>query len=471
MAQGVVQGRWSDLLNGCWSPGYPAALSAGILVITQHEQLAVKLINYLLFALACIGFSFLLKKQRLSVLQTIVCWTWWQFISISLMNVQRDSPDFAVAAIVFFLAGLLIDAMRDRAYQPILMGALIGVGYLFKASFLPIGLLVLLSLFWRNRRSAWIATVSLVAIVAPYVISLSAYKGRVTIGDNGWLNWAIHVQRLPVPPIWYGDPINGYPKHPIQRIGTNPEIVTFRDPFVHATYPLAYDASYWLEGVRSRISMPLILLAVHRSAVYYYGVLIQPVTLALIVLTLCLLALARFRIDRIFLTLGALGITGVLLFLPVHMEPRYIGAYLALISVAFIPCVQVRRRYLGIAAILFTLVGTYQTWRTLVRSPRIDDANFRFAKQLRGLGIHSGDSIAIVGDAYFSAWAHLDSLHIAAQVPDKDEMLQRNPKELKAISSKLEHDLSLAAVISQSGDRKMKVVDVAVNDRSVMAAN
>jgi hypothetical protein len=457
MAAGVLEGRWSSLLNGCWSPGYPAILALGMKLI-PNEQWAVKAVNYLLFVCATLCLMYLFKRLRLATSSLVLCCTWWIFTSVSLMGVYSESPDFAVASIVFLAAALLIEAIRDEVHHPLRFGAVIALGFLIKAAFLPIALLALAFLFWKNWRLGAISAASLIVLAAPYVIGLSNYKGRPTIGDNGWFNWASHVQRIPVP-IWHGDQVNGLPRHPIQQISSNPEIDIFREPFTRATYPPHYDPTYWAEGVRMRYSLALLFKSIRTNVPAYAAVFIQKVPIALALLFCFMALIGRFRLNQASILLLALGSAGTLLFLPIHMEVRYIGAYLTLIVAGSVSALAVKQRYTSVAALILAIIVAYQLDISLVRLHTPEDTNIRFAQDLSRAGLRSGDEIAVVGDAYRSVWARTLKLHIVAQIPDPN-VLREDKARLTSLAAQVQNDLGVAAVIGQMDDT-MSILSIA----------
>lgn len=449
MAAGLFDGRWPSLLNGCWSPGYPASLAVGMGLIS-NEQLAVKIVNYLLFVCASLAFAWLVEKLPFSRTGISIAWMCWLFVSLSQMGNYRESPDFGVAAFVFLTAGLVLESTRGEACRPVLLGVVLAGGYLFKAAFLPEALVALAFVFWTNRRAAGISAACCVLVAAPYVIALSSYKGRPTIGDNGWYNWATHVQRIPIP-IWHGDQLNGSPKHPIEQISGSPEVDVFRGPFRYATYPPHYDPTYWTEGVRMRYTVSLFFDSVRRNLSAYVSALKQKVPITFFLLLLCLAAIGKFRLNRTGLVLLVIGITGTLLFLPVHMEPRYIGAYLSLVAVGLLSGFNVPERYFKLAAVLFGFVVAYQLEISLIQLRNSDDTNVQFARMLTDNGVRPGDDIAVVGDAHRSTWARALKLHIVAQVPDRN-LLRQHDSELALIASLLEKDCAVTAVIGQFED-------------------
>jgi len=227
------------------------------------------------------------------------------FISSSLLLITLGvvSPDMCVAACVYLAAALLlrIRANPQRRSNFILLGVVLGFGYLCKTVMFPLAFVILgvsfilarghQSFVFRlsplvflplplgegrgeglspssfapspspsqregkettrraNRRSL-LALIVFFAIAAPLVLALSLSKGRPTFGDSGKLNYVWEVNQIPKYIHWQGEPAtSGVPKHPTRKIFDQPAAYEFATP-LPGSYPPWFDPSYWFEGVR-----------------------------------------------------------------------------------------------------------------------------------------------------------------------------------------------------------------------------
>jgi len=194
-------------------------------------------------------------------------WAWLAlgyslFIWSSLVHIVlwMESPDMCMTAFVYLTSGILLRIRMGRAgwLTFVVLGAVLGFGYLAKAAMFPLAFLFLLvSLFSVcNLRRAIIpvlaALVVFFLVAGPFIVALSKAKGRLTFGDTGKLNyvWFVNcVDNWPHNwprhwPHWQGElPGNGTPKHPARKIFDEPTIYEFGTP-VGGTYPMWYDPSY-----------------------------------------------------------------------------------------------------------------------------------------------------------------------------------------------------------------------------------
>ena len=156
------------------------------------------------------------------------------------------------------------------------LGIALGVGFLIKAIFLPLGcaaLVVAAAGLLRERRTMRLmapAGALFGVIVLGYGAGLSRAVGAPTLGEAGSLNYAWHVNRLakwvhweggadpadkawPKPWVarfvrWERDPPDfGRPIHVDELAGSAPTIYVFRGP-VEATYAPYFDPPYWYAG-------------------------------------------------------------------------------------------------------------------------------------------------------------------------------------------------------------------------------
>src|ERR1700704_821838 len=201
------QGNWHAFLNGYWSPLYGSLLGLAMAIAKPSpfwEFPVVHLVNFLTHLTALFGFDFFLREfiksqqrdQGAAVPDTVwLAIGYLLFISASLLMITLDvvSPDMLVATAMYVAAALLlrIRAHPERRANFILLGVVLGFGYLSKTVMFPLALVVLSVTFimvraWRraNRKSLFAAIVFL-AIASPLMLGLSLSKRRPTFGDSG----------------------------------------------------------------------------------------------------------------------------------------------------------------------------------------------------------------------------------------------------------------------------------------------
>jgi len=172
------------------------------------------------------------------------------------IGLWQVTPDLAVAAAVYLIAGLLVRLRQPdpNGRRHVMLGVSPSLGYLAKAPLFPLAFAVLairgFSLGQRGTslKGALIAFAAFVVTSAPYLLALSLVKGRFTLGDSGPNVYAWFVNGIYSLDHWHGAPPHvGPPKHPTRKVFDRPEAFEFATP-VGGTYPPWYEPSYWWEG-------------------------------------------------------------------------------------------------------------------------------------------------------------------------------------------------------------------------------
>lgn len=433
MSDGVMPGGdWHRLINGTWSPLYPALVGAFRRIFhlgLGHEIVAVHLLNIAFFALAFLCFEVflvtLLRKTRdLTAAQesgfpvpqwAIVSLAYSVFLWGSIAQISLDflRPDLLMACFLFLVAGMLVSLTGRPAGRRdyLLLGVLLGVGYLAKTPMLPIGLLVLIMsvIVVTNRRSALKMAVAggviTLVIASAYFVPLSLERGKLTLGESGVYNYLIHVGRTQIFS-WYptnSDPGSGVFQHPATQIFSSPPAYAFAaGPF--ATYPLRFEPSWWLAGIKPQFSLHRQLRATYANYIELRRAArpLVPLIVGLIVLAFFVSRNRTLLAVRTTWPVALLGIAGFAMYLVVHVEPRYTGAFFVLfMSAALSVVLEVRRPATRavtamltpviIAMLLIPLASrTYAAYRASAGS--LDQDSVAAAK-LAALGIHPGDQV------------------------------------------------------------------------------
>jgi len=388
-------------------------------------------------------------------------------------QVSHVNPDELVTTLFFVACGLLVRILNVSTSKTLRLGALLGLtlglGFIAKAVFLVLGSALLaffaLALFIKRRKLAPVlaAATIFVLIVGSYGAALSRAVGHSTLGEAGSINYAWHVNRLQKWVHWQGGvqpateawpkasiahfaqwetfpPDFGTPVHPTTVLQTSPVVYGFAAP-IHATYVPYFDPPYFYAGYHHLFRLRYQLIALVKN----FGdlaqvVLTQPLFIAFALALLVLLSEPRIR--RAFLPslrrhwlLPTLALTGIAIYLPVHLEGRYLAGFLAvllltLLFAAFeLPPSPNRLRVAGLLLLLgFTgsLIG-YQlpAWRNLARHTSPSN-NIEWLRGQALLAQHL-PSNAQIGVIHWtpnlqSDWAYIAHVQITSEIASPQDM-------------------------------------------------
>jgi 4-amino-4-deoxy-L-arabinose transferase-like glycosyltransferase len=454
------------LMNGYWSPLYPAllALVGAVLHPTRYWLYpSVQLVNLLAYVAAVFAFDTFLRSvlviracraatDRLAWLSPaavgVAAYASFLVTIAYMLNVRTMSPDMMVAAAIFLVSARLLDEESDdaRLGRWIVIGVALAIGYYAKAVMFPIAVVYLLValILQRVRRRAMrgcvVAAAVFVALVTPWIVGLSISKARPTFGDTGSINFAWYVNGWAFNLHWIGEPPeSGVPAHPVQHVFARPDTFAFDWPRA-VTYPPFYDPSYWTEGIQTRIRLADERRAFARTASEFVGILrsgfllLGPILAALIALA----PEGRRWIRRWpkYAAVWLPAIVAIGLYMAVHIEGRLVAAQLQVLVTVTLATLAydelwVRRvERTGAAAIVAAAVLTVGpvtggAIRHVVRDVRAGEANepqtdWRVAQALAACGLAPGDRIAVIGNVLDVTWAQLAALSIVAEISRDD---------------------------------------------------
>jgi hypothetical protein len=472
IADAYLRRDWQMAINAMWSPLYSWILALVMLFVSPSpswEFAIVRLLNFAIYVAALGCFHFFLieliryrssRNIRLTQGQRISLPDWallalgyalFVWTSLDWITIAYPGPDMFVAAIVYLATGMLV---RIRAgatsYFPyIVLGVILGVGYLAKTFMLPMGFIFLgiSTLFMGDVKAALpkalIALFVFALIAVPFIIALSRVKGYPTVGLSGKLNYAWNVNRT-LRDHWQGSPPGtGTPKHPTQQVFASPAVYQFATP-IGGTYPVWYDPTYWSEGLIVHFSLWRQLSALVGSAKDYFRV--SPLSHgALIVafLVLFLMGWERgFSLQAIATEATLLGpaMAAIGMYSLVHLEPRYIAAFFVLLWMGLACAVRLResleaKRLLAVVsiAVLSVLIPTviaatanevyFGLRDSLICQDSPGQVQREIADALLQIGIKPGDKIAIIGDSINANWARLSRVKIVAEIPPEEKAI------------------------------------------------
>lgn len=511
----VNRGDWTLALTPQWSIGYPLILSATRWMFPsgpEGEWTSIHVVNLVLFLATYLSFLYFLKAASAYTRQvngaestapedgwngyifsmgTTVFLLWQLLIG----NVSRVSPDLPISCVFFLVTATCLNFfMRPTTKTAIIMGLLMGLGYVLKAGFMPASVLSLLIVFlhgWIHSPTNRLATLSklawaplVMALVAlPYAAALSKAVGAFTLGESGSINYAWHVNHLPNFCEWQGGPAPfGTPIHPTHLVWRNPPVFTFAEPF-HVTYPPWYNIPYFYEGYHHFFSLKNQIAAIVDNLSIFRRFFIggdHPgvkglATGLLFVGGLFLLKERQVWWRRLMaswplylLVIGPIGI-----YLLVHIEPRYvIGPMIALLVIPLLPLfvpTQLISNRSAYALVIFIAVGSAVILagnskevflRAIHGQTNTTDPAWRIGQYLAQLGLHPGDKIATVGEgsSLDAAWAYMDGIRIVGEIgnyafdPDdqeKDLQLFTRSPEVQQTVFNLFHQAGAEVVVAR----------------------
>jgi hypothetical protein len=171
----------------------------------------------------------------------------------------------------------------------------------------------------------------------------------------------------------------GFFVHPPEKIFSSPPAYAFALPN-SGTHPLKFDPSYWMEGVRPRFVLRRQIATLLANFLKNQELLIALAMAVLLVLTFgyCL----RRRLDvsmlRCTWSMCLIGFAGCVMYAMVHVEARYVGAFLVLFWCGILFSLRIPRRVSGKVVTVITLV--------VVAFSLLPMASLVYVKHSRGMG-------------------------------------------------------------------------------------
>lgn len=466
------RGDWEAALSTMWSPLYSWILGLMMRVIQpdmRWEFPLVHIVNFAIFLAALAMFGYLwnqldhYRKARAAESGNAVIfqdWLWhalgyslFIICSLHLIEIWSVTPDLLMSAFVYWAAGLLVRIRLEHtdAQTYLVLGVVLGLGYLAKAVMLPAGLLFLAVAYLSNRSAGFRPLLSLltfILVASPFVAAVSLNRGELSLGSAGAFTYAKHVNGVAFSH-WQGNPPeNGTPVHPTRQILSSPAIFEFGSP-IAGTYPVNFDPGYWNAGMVVHFDWGQQIQALLKSASFYYDVFFRQIA-GLVFGLLLLIMIGRRKpehLQEVFLRFGlALIAAGIFGFYGiVSAEGRYIGAFVVLFFADVMADIRLggdlaRSRLLvnqvgGIMLvtlalnILFFNIGGLLDLNagqaggpvnTGVQANRSPGSPLEIAQYLQDAGVAPGTKIGIIGDAFTAFYARLARVRIAAELQVKE---------------------------------------------------
>jgi len=485
LGDAYIRGDWATAIRSHWSPLYAWILAAVLRTAQPPPSLEFPLVhavNLGIFALALAAFTFLLfevltvarsglsESIFVSIGYAAFVWSTLQYTPLSLVT-----PDLLVAVFVYSASGLILRLRRQPSWRgSVLLGGLLGVGYLAKTPMLPLALVFLaVSAAFVNEATSRLAHVGVAALAlavvsVPFVLVLSLTKGRPTIGDSATLNYLWRINRLPVVH-WQGGPEGvGQPVHHSTTLLERPPVFAFESPF-SVTYSAWYAPEYWFAGATPVVTLAGQLEAL-ADALQVYAGLATDLAVPIVGFAVLLILQGRPRgvASGPWLVLFAPAMAAFALFALVLVEARYVAPFVVLLLLGLLTLVRrpdARRsaalaEFLGVvvAAAMVLQIGwniagvvgstLSETVRAQLRAP---DEHARVAATLRAAGIQPGDRVASGNRAFNAYWARLARVSIVAEVSgyDATAILEAEP-DARAAAQRVLLAQQVRAVVAHS---------------------
>lgn len=452
-------GDWHNAINATWSPLYSWILGFFLKVVKPSaywEYPLVHLVNFLIYVTALACFELLLTTyledrtivgRRLAAQgQTGVPGSSWLllgyslFVSSGLIVSTLIAPDMCVAAIVFLAGALELRIRRGTAsaLTYLLLGLVLGTGYLAKAAMFPLAFFFLATallaggLSRRSLSKSALAASAFLCMCAPFIAALTHKQGHLTFSEVGTLEYEKRVDDVdPFTPT--NDPAL---LHPVRTISDRPPTHEFATP-ISGTYPPTYDETYWHAGLKPRFVLKGQLNAIGLSLYAYSVILAFYANVTLPFLALLLIAPSLRSCWRRFATswplivpcVAALAEYGI-----VYTEYRYVAPFIIVLwlaafsSLALIDSPASKRltslAVIGITATVLVFQAAPIAHSLLHEKPAGAEY-WQAADALSRFGVKPGDKIALIAPEPFGAGgafvARLLRLHIIADTRRADQ--------------------------------------------------
>jgi hypothetical protein len=471
IADAYRRADWPAAVNAHWSPLYSWLLALSLAVVRpspEREPLLVKAVDFAAFLASLLSFELMLAELRRRAAATegrlpdlafeVCAHAVFLWSALQWLVVYRDTPDMAVAALVYLAVALLLRLERTRSSRDaVALGAALGLGYLCKSSMFPMAFVFLAVCAWRVRPAARaaVALVTFVGLALPFAAAVSWQKGRPTFGDAARLNYAWLINPRVPDTHWQGEPPgSGTPRHPTRRIFSAPAAFEYATP-IGGTYPPWNDPSYWNDGLRPWFDWRKEIGVVAANALFCartFGAALAGGFLLLALAGGALRASLRgLGGQAVLLIPGLVGLAGFFFgtTLPGSKLPwgllqtRYLGPFIVLLFVGLLASVRpsssrgrlVSAISVGLALAAF-LTLSFRLGVDVERAPAgRGSRSWDVARGLQEAGLPAGSMVALLGPNDDCYWARLARLRIVAELqtpefwqadgPTRGEVLRR----------------------------------------------
>ena len=457
MGECLRTARWIGLANLTYSPGYSLLLGVGQILLNTNplnELQLLRIVNVFSFLLAMGACELVLHFVKKEVntgnsdnesalpysLISALCYSMFLVATLVFIRIRLLNPDMLVFAIVLTCVAVILWIRENPLgyFRYVLLGLIVGVGYVAKSFFLPFSpvLFALAGMCSGSLKKAVprvvVALLVMLIVSAPLIGVLSKRLGRFTYGELGKHVYAVLISG------------KGTPKYP-EVLNSSPKVTRYLFD-VECTRPSGYDICYWHEGFR-----PDFNLKAHAKIIP--GTMVQIITQTpwLLLIVVWYVALWRMGSARfgplnppsVFFLIMLPAIAGIGFYCLIRMEPRYIAGFLFLGFVALTVSLRSSTSDLKTgrwAAILSGLLIAYflaivthslvdQSIRGLYSTDKKPSYRASFEEHialksfLLDKGLKKGDYAALVGSPPVY-WGRMAGLRIVAEADNAGEFLK-----------------------------------------------
>jgi hypothetical protein len=464
IAKAIHDGDWHLVFSPYWSIGYPLILAATRGLFPdgpQGEWTAAHVVNLIVFVATYLSFVYFLKVAQdfLTKISRVenpgagfgflvaIGTAFFLLLNLLVSTVERVNPDLLVTGVFLLSTALSLQFLVEQRFRTaVLLGLLLGFGYVVKAIFLPLAGFILLAVglvILRCPRAELPPTIAksacvlaaMAVLAVPYIATNSITAGFFTLGETGSLNYAWNVNHLPGVVHWQGAPVQGTPVHPTQLVLASPHVYVFAEPF-HVTYPPWFNPFYWYQGYDHYFSAGNELAALKKNlTVLRHFFLRGPRAMA---------AVAVVALSFFFFRRRAMWWQRLLALWPVYLpallaiagytmvviEPRYLIAFwlIALTTpfIALFTPTPLIARWASFVVAGLVVVGcgavvaenerdTFH--RAIHHETYLGNPQWKAGLYLTQIGIRPGDKVASVHGGMVCTWAKVSGVHIVAEIP------------------------------------------------------
>jgi hypothetical protein len=371
LSDAVVQGHWSGLVNGYWSPLYPALIGIARLIVPlppQWEFTAVHVLNVLLFVLTAAAFEWFLRcllasaaSWKRSVLHSrwgvMGAYVVFGTLAVGMLPTDLPTPDLLVAIAVFvaFGATLRLHAGDRPRLHAAIIGVALGMGMLAKAFLIPWSVVFLTAhgvatvRRWGAKPIA-IAVAVAAVMIAPWCVLVSQRVGHPSVGETGPLNyvWNVNDEESPA----YGF-VPSHAGSADVRAAFGGAAVTDSAP---GTNPVWLDPVRWWGALRPHWNTRAQLSALRFSGEWYVRNL-APLTFAIVFALLVAHPADRRRAWQRGWLVYITALTALTAYAVVLVSARFVAPFVIAATVMFGAALSWPRRMTAIRAGLAVLLA------------------------------------------------------------------------------------------------------------------
>ena len=459
------------LINGYWSPLYPGLLGSVIAIVKpSHAAMfgVVRTVGFGIFVCTTLAFAHLLRvafgqpefaahpRRRLAAV--VVAWELYAVFVLKAISLFLVTPDIGVAGVVFWTAAELITIAREpvSTRRWARLGAVLAVGYWWKAILFPVAGVMLLVAFAvalrrrDNRHGPFASAVAFAALSLLLIVPVSRETGRLTFGETGRLNHLWFVAGAPqIVEACRETPEGGRLTIRLAPVvSTVPLTCTLPDQWKESTLPMWYDPSWWYRDTSTPVRASATFTTFLRDLGFVREALADAAPWLSVSLLLVFVAALGARPPTAHTwPLVVVGAATVMSYLLVYVELRHIVPFIVIGAVAALAALAARpSRWANVALAVLALSGAIDLadhvgepllieasiLRHEVRGdPRPQQGSEHLAALLHARGIEEGTRFATVNALWNLDWAVRGGYVVRAYTPEYTVPFTKTFRELR----------------------------------------